>query len=165
MPAIIRYIIQGQPLRYHIRYPLHRMMLDDFERACATPNMTFSQRKTVLALSRYSLSVTHLEQWSKQTRPPSMLHARRASERAPPVKPFVKSSASPLPLSPSLPLPMPIGPIHMESCERLKIFKVILMCMSLPSPLDSEMTSAVPLLSIRFIRQNRLAQKRLGTAT
>ena len=75
-------------------------MLDDFERACATPNMTFSQRKTVLALSAAAcLSVTHLEHWSKQTRPPSILHARRASERAPPVKPFVKSSASPLPLS------------------------------------------------------------------
>ena len=76
-------------------------MLDDCERACATPNMTFSQRKTVLApppsLLPCSLSVTHLEHWSKQTRPPSSDRAR-----APPVKPFVKSSASPLPLSPSL---------------------------------------------------------------
>ena len=112
--------------------------------------MTFSQRKTVLALPRCSLSVTHLEHWSKQTRPPS---SERAIDRAPPVKPFVKSSASPLPLSPSLPLP--IGPIHMESCERLKIFKVILMCMSLPSSLEPGMTSVVPLLSIRCIRQKK----------
>ena len=50
------------------------------------------------------------------------------TDRACTVKPFVKSSASfPLPL-----FHLPIGPIHIESCERLKIFKVILMCMSLP---------------------------------
>ena len=155
------YIIEGQSLRYHIRYPLHRMMLDDFERACATPNMTFSQRKTVLALSPSLLQpVCHAFGALEQADPPS-LHP--AIDRAPPVKPFVKSSASPLPLSPSLPLP--IGPIHMESCERLKIFKVIPMCMSLPSSLEPGMTSEVPLLRIRCIRQDRLVQKRLETAT